>query len=754
MTPQKESILWNEEELSIETGRWAKQAHGAVVYRHGKLVLLATVCAEKEAREGQDFFPLTVDYREKTYSVGKFPGGYIKRENKPYEHETLISRLIDRPIRPLFPEGYFCEVQLLITVLSADPGKTLEGHAITAASAALAASDIPFMGPVAGVVVGYKDGQYVVDPDNSVVEEGNLELVVAGTKDAVMMIEGAAKEVSPEFFINAIDFAHGKIKEKLALQEKLSARLGLKKRDLQLRKPDEELRAAVKEHALEKLRTANRTKDKQQRADAIDAINKEAIEFVKKKIAGDPNRNPDHSIREIKDYLHELEYIVVRDLIFGEGIRADGRKTDEIRQISTELDVLPAVHGSAVFTRGQTQSLGVVTLGTGDDYQRIEFLSGEYQKHFMLHYNFPPFSTGEVKRVSGPGRREIGHGNLAERALRAVIPDRAVFPYVIRVVSEILESNGSSSMASVCSGSMSMMTAGIPVKGQVAGIAMGLILGEGGKYVILSDIAGLEDHFGDMDFKVAGTAKGITAFQLDIKVAGLSIAILRDALAQAERGRMHILDKMNEGISAPRPSVPSNAPLVMTMRISPDRIGELIGPGGKVIRSIIERSSADINVEDDGSVTIAAMNSKAAEHAKQLIEEIFREVEPGQVYTGPVKRVTDFGAFVELFPGREGLLHISKMSKERIHSVRDVMDVGTQVTVAVLGVDAMGRINLILKDLADAMPAGAFEGGHRDHGERGERHHGDRHGDREHGRGHRGERSGRSEHRGGERRHR
>ena len=722
----QESISWNGIDLSIETGNWAKQAHGAIVYRYGGLVLLATVCAEKDAKEGQEFFPLTVDYREKAYSVGKIPGGYIKRENRPAEHETLISRLIDRPIRPLFPEGYYCEVQVLITVLSTDPEKSIEGHAITAASAALSASDIPFLGPVAGVVVGRKDGQFVADPDHDVIENGELELVVAGTKDAVMMIEGAAHEVSPEYFIEAIDFAHQKIKEKIICQEKLASKLNLKKREFHLRKPDDELRSFVKDFALEKLSAANRNTNKQERSDAIDKVNKEALELVRTRVATDTGRDLDASLREIKGYLHELEYIVVRDLIFKEGIRADGRKTDEIRNISTELDVLPSVHGSAVFTRGQTQSLGVVTLGTGDDYQRIDSLAGEIQKNFMLHYNFPPFSTGEVKRIAGPGRREIGHGNLAERALRAVVPDKVEFPYVIRVVSEILESNGSSSMASVCSGSMAMMAAGVPVKGQVAGIAMGLIMGDGGKYVILSDIAGLEDHFGDMDFKVAGTDKGITAFQLDIKVAGLSVEILRNALAQAEKGRRHILGKMDEAIAKARPNVPDNAPLVMTIKISPDRIGELIGPGGKIIRSIIEKSKAELNVEDDGTVTIAAMTKERAEHAKQLVEDLFREVEIGQTYTGVVKRVTDFGAFVELFPGKDGLLHISKMSKQRIQSVTDVMDVGTEVTVAVLGVDSLGRVNLILKELADSMPAGSFDNGpQRDRGDRQDR--GDRH---------------------------
>ncbi|MCB1166946.1 MAG: polyribonucleotide nucleotidyltransferase, partial [Leptospiraceae bacterium] len=720
MTYHKSEVDWNGTTLSIETGNWAKQAHGAVVYRYGNLVLLATVCAEKEAREGQEFFPLTVDYREKIYSVGRVPGGYFKREARPLEHETLTSRLIDRPIRPLFPEGYFCEVQLLVTVLSADPEVSIEGHAIAAASAALGVSDIPFHGPVTGVLVGRKDGKLIADPSKSEVQAGDLELLVAGSKDAVMMIEGGAQEISSEEMIEALDFAHQKIKEKLAAQEKLIAEVNPDKREVALRKPDLSIREKVKEKFFAPLEQANSNKVKSDRSAAVDAVYKDAVEFVQSELLeGKEEKEAEAIVKDIKGYMHELEYLVVRKSCFEQGIRADGRKLEEIRDISIELDVLPGVHGSAVFTRGQTQSLGVVTLGTGDDYQKIETLSGERHKHFMLHYNFPPYSTGEVKRMMGPGRREVGHGNLAERALKRVVPDKADFPYVIRVVSEILESNGSSSMASVCSGSLAMMAAGVPVPRSVSGIAMGLIMGDNNDYCILSDIAGIEDHFGDMDFKVAGTRKGITAFQLDIKVKGLSVEILRAALSQAEKGRMHILDKMEAAIAEARSDVSPNAPRITTIQIDQDRIGELIGPGGKVIRSIIEKSGADLNVEDDGTVTIAATSSEAAALAQKLIEDIFREVEVGETYDGTVKRIVDFGAFIELFPGKEGLLHISKLAKERVNSVKDVVDLGDSIKVRVLGVDQFGRVDLIREDLADefaASGAGSSGGGHRSGG--------------------------------------
>lgn len=697
---------WENEEIIIETGKWAKQAHGAVVYKCGKLVLLATVCAEKEAKEGQDFFPLTVEYREKSYSVGKFPGGFVKRESKPLDHEILISRLIDRPIRPLFPDGYFCEVQLLVTVLSADPEKSLEGHAITAASAALEISDIPFLGPVAGVVVGYKEGKFYCDPTREVLDNGELELVVAGTENAVTMIEGAAKEISNEILIQAIEFAHSKIKEKIQIQKKLKEEVQPQKREVQLKLPDKKLKELVYEYAYEKIYIANRTKDKKERASKIENINQQTLDYIlQHEYVINHNLKPEQVIKEVKNFLHELEYEVVRKTIFEEGIRADGRKLDEIREITIELDVLPSAHGSAVFTRGQTQSLGVVTLGAGDDFQLVESLYGEEQKRFMLHYNFPPFSTGEVKRLGPPARREIGHGNLAERALKAVIPSQEEFPYVIRVVSEILESNGSSSMASVCSGSLALMAAGVPIKAQVAGIAMGLITDkETGKFVVLSDIAGIEDHYGDMDFKVAGTRKGITAFQLDIKTEGLSIDILKKALEQAERGRMYILDKMDAVISKPREELAPNAPSILSVQIDVDRIGELIGPGGKIIKSIIEKTGADVWVEQDGKVMISATNQKAAEEAKKIIESMFAKIEVGQVFKGVVKRITDFGAFIEILPGKEGLLHISKMSPNRINSVREVMDIGDEVSVAVLDIDNTGRISLIIKDLHQKEP--------------------------------------------------
>jgi len=739
MSVFKEESTINGIPLSIETGNWAKQAHGSIVYRSEKLVLLATVCAEKEAKEGQDFFPLTVDYREKFYAVGRVPGGYFKRENRPAEHETLISRLIDRPIRPLFPDGYFSEVQLLVTVLSADPNSTIEGHAITAASAAIAASDIPFHGPIAGVVVGRVDGKFIADPPVDVLKTSDLELTVAGSATAITMIEGGAHEYSNQEIIDAVTFAHEEIKKKVEIQNKLAAKIGLPKRQMSLRLPDAEIKSRMHDLVWEKLKVASRNADKAARSTEVEKVFKEAAETIKTEaVAKDPDRDLSSVSKEIKHNLEELEYLVVRDAIFNERVRADGRKLDEIRDISVELDVLPSVHGSAVFTRGQTQSLGVVTLGTASDFQRFENLSGQQQKHFMLHYNFPPFSTGEVKRMSGPGRREIGHGNLAERALKAMVPGQESFPYVIRVVSEILESNGSSSMASVCSGSLAMMCAGIPLERPIAGIAMGLIMGEDGKYAILSDIAGLEDHFGDMDFKVAGTEKGITAFQLDIKIQGLTIEILKAALEQAEKGRFHILGKMNEAISASRASVPSNAPRIMSIQIDPERIGELIGPGGKIIRAIIEKSGAEINVEDTGIVTIASVSEASCEAAKRMINDIFAEVEVGAVYDGTVKKIADFGAFIEISPGKEGLLHISKIDSSRVHSVRDFLNEGDKVQVMVIGVDRQGRIDLSRKDLlAPKSQEGAPEGqegherrphspshGHGDHRKRDDHHRG------------------------------
>ncbi len=713
MSTHTEEISLSGETISIESGKWAKQAHGSVVYRVGNLVLLATVCAEKEAREGQEFFPLTVDYREKLYSVGRIPGGYIKREARPAEHETLISRLIDRPIRPLFPEGYFCEVQLLITVLSADSNVEVEGHAITAASAALTVSDIPFHGPIAGVVVGRIDGKFVLNP-TAEMERSDLELVVAGSKDAVTMIEGGANELTSDQILEAIELAHNRIKEMLAFQEKLAARVGVTKREVKLRKADDELRKEVRTFCFEKLQKASQNSDKIARQKDLDAVYSETKEHFKTKLASDSSRDADAAMKEVKTCLHDLEAEIVRSQIFDKKVRADGRALDEIRDITIELDVLPGVHGAAVFTRGQTQSLGVVTLGTAMDNQRYEDLGGKKTKNFMLHYNFPPYSVGEVKRMLAPGRREIGHGNLAERALRPLVPAQDKFPYVIRVVSEILESNGSSSMASVCSGSLAMMAGGIPLPRAVSGIAMGLITGEGGRYAVLSDIAGLEDHFGDMDFKVAGSENGITALQLDIKVTGISLEIMREALKQAEAGRLHILSKMNSAISEARADISKNAPRITTMQIDPGRIGELIGPGGKMIRSIIEKSGAEINVEDTGVVTIASVSGESAAIARDMIEGIFAEVVVGDKYTGTVKKIADFGAFIEILPGKEGLCHISKLDVTRVTSVRDVVNEGDKVEVMVIGIDRQGRIDLSRRDLLTDKPApflGGREGG-------------------------------------------
>jgi polyribonucleotide nucleotidyltransferase len=732
----KEEAIIAGSKLSLETGNWAKQADGAIVYRTGKLVLLATVCAASEAKEGQDFFPLTVEYRERTYAVGRFPGGYFKRETRPAEHETLISRIIDRPIRPLFPEGYFAEVQVFVTVLSGDPEISVEGHAVTAASAAIHTSDVPFGGPIAGVVVGRVDGQFVADAGPSVMAKSDVEMTVAGSSTHIVMIEGICKEYPKKDILDAVAFAHENIKQKIALQEKLAKTVNVTKRTVDLRLPDPELKKQVYAFASEMMGNASRTKNKLQRQSEVDKVMKDTKAHFDAKLRaeGKDEKSIERAMKDIKENLALLEYEVVRSDVFDKGVRYDGRKLDEIRDISIELDVLPGVHGSAVFTRGQTQSLGVVTLGTGNDAQKYENLSGLQSKNFMLHYNFPPFSTGEVKRWAGPGRREIGHGNLAERALKVMMPPADKFPYVTRVVSEILESNGSSSMASVCSGSLALMAAGVPIPRTVAGIAMGLILGDKeDDFVILSDIAGLEDHFGDMDFKVAGTDNGITAFQLDIKLTGVTPHILGAALDAAEKGRAHISGKMNAAITNARPSVSDNAPRITQIQIDPERIGELIGPGGKMIRAIIEKSKSEINVEDSGVVTIASAGGEANEYAKRLIMELFTEIELGSEYEGVVKRVADFGAFIEILPGKEGLLHISKMAPTRINSVRDVMNEGDKVEVVVTGVDRQGKIELGKKDLVAAAagitrpsrhdgPTGPDDGGpRRDRGPGGDR---------------------------------
>ncbi|EOQ95211.1 polyribonucleotide nucleotidyltransferase [Leptospira wolbachii serovar Codice str. CDC] len=684
---------WGRDSITIETGKWAKQAHGSVVYKTGNLVLLATVCAAEEPKEGQDFFPLTCEYTEKAYSVGRFPGGYFKREAKPAEHEVLLSRILDRPIRPMFPEGYFSEVQLLVQVLSADKQVSVQGHAINAASAALSVSSIPFAGPIAGARIGRIAGEFVLNPTNEEITRSDLDLVVAGTKDAIVMIEGEASEISKEDMMAALRFAQEQLKVAVAMQEELAKKNGTVKKEVVLKAPDKDLHKKIREFAFDRLTAANKNSDKAKRNDDIKAINKETVEHFKALLA------PEDKSKDIKHYLHELEYEVVRELVLGEGIRFDGRKTNEIRQISCEIDVLPGPHGSAVFTRGQTQSLGVVTLGTTSDNQRYETLEGSKEKNFMLHYNFPAFSVGEVRRNSGPGRREIGHGNLAERAIKKVLPTQVDFPYVIRIVSEILESNGSSSMASVCSGTLALMAGGVPISGAVSGIAMGLFSDEKGRFAVLSDIAGIEDHFGDMDFKLAGTKKGITAFQMDLKVNGLGLEVLQKAIEQAEVGRDHILGEMNKAISSVKGNLSLNAPRITLKQIPKDRIGELIGPGGKMIRAIIEQSGSEISVDDTGKVTIASPSEEAKEKAIAMIDGIFEEIEVGKIYDGVIKRIADFGAFVEILPGKEGLCHISKLDVKRVQSVRDIVSEGDKIQVKVISVDKMGKIDLSRKDV-------------------------------------------------------
>lgn len=688
----KHNLNFDREAISIESGNWAKQADGSVVYRTGNLVMLATVCAVDESKEGQDFFPLTCEYTEKMYSVGRIPGGYIKRESKPSEYEVLLSRIIDRPIRPMFPEGYFCEVQLIVTVLSADKNISTQGHAINAASAALMVSNIPFHGPLAGVRVGRIDGKLIYNPENDQIAKSDMDIIVAGTVDSIVMIEGECKELSNHDLLDALKFAHEYIKANVNFQSEFAKIVNNPKKEIKLKVKDEALFKKVRDYSIEKISTANRNSDKQARSKGISDANAETVAYFKEQ------NLTDLEIKDVKNFLHEVEAEVVRDLIFKEGLRADGRKLEEVRDISCELNVLPGAHGSAVFTRGQTQSLGVVTLGTVADNQRYETIEGQKEKNFMLHYNFPAFSVGEVKRSGSPGRREIGHGNLAERALKAVLPKFTEFPYVIRLVSEILESNGSSSMASVCSGSLAMMSGGVPIKAAVSGVAMGLITSPNKEFAILTDIAGIEDHFGDMDFKLAGTRKGITAFQMDLKITGVGLDVLEKAIAQAERGRTHILNEMEKSITQSAAELSKTAPRITIKMIPKDRIGELIGPGGKNIRSIIEQSKADINIDDDGKVTISSPDAESSKKALDIIEGMFAEVEVGKIYEGKVKRITDFGAFVEILPGKEGLCHISKLDSKRVNAVRDVISEGEIIRVKVLGVDRQGKMDLSRKD--------------------------------------------------------
>jgi polyribonucleotide nucleotidyltransferase len=679
--------------LKLETGHLAKQADGAVLATYGDTYVLATAVASQAAKRDIDFLPLTVDYQEKAYSAGKIPGGFFRREGQPSEREKLTSRLIDRPMRPLFPEGWYYETQVIAMVISADQSGTSDVVGITAASAALAVSNIPFNGPVAAVRVARLKGQFVINPVLSALDECDLSLVVAGTADAVMMVEGGAAGLPESVMIAAIERAHEEIKRIVEAINKLAAKCPKPKRTAVTEQIDPALTATVEALTATKIREAIFIPNKTARQERLDAIMAETVEALKKE--DDPDR-----ARHVKLVFHNLEYTVVRKMILEGGKRADGRGPKDIRPITCEVGLLPRTHGSALFTRGETQALAVVTLGTSDDEQKIDALEGEYYRTFMLHYNFPPFSVGEARPLRSPGRREIGHGALADRALKPVLPTKQEFPYTVRLVSDILESNGSSSMATVCGGSLALMDAGVPIKEPVAGIAMGLIK-EGDQVMVISDILGLEDHLGDMDFKVCGTAQGVTALQMDIKIAGITAQLMEKALAQARDGRMHILERMRTALTAPRTQMSPYAPRIYTIKIKPEKIREVIGPGGKVIRDIVATCGVKMDVQDDGTVTIASSDEASAQKAITRVNQITEEVEIGRLYMGKVRKIMDFGAFVEVLPGVDGLVHISQLAHHRVNAVTDEVKEGDEFLVKVLDVDRQGKIRLSRKE---AMP--------------------------------------------------
>jgi polyribonucleotide nucleotidyltransferase len=678
--------------LRFETGKLAKQADGSVIVRYGDSVVLVTACHAASPREGIDFLPLTVDYREYTYASGRIPGGFFKREGKPAEKEVLTSRVIDRPIRPLFPAGWRYETQIIALVLSADQENDTDVLAITGASAALALSAIPFEKTIAGVRVGLVDGQYVVNPTFEQRKASRLDLVVAGSKDGLVMVEAGAKEVTEAEVVEAFEAAHEAIKKIVAAIDDLAREAGRRKIPVPKKEIGKEFYREVEEKVLVPLTEAMRIRGKLENYDRVDQLLEELVASL-------PEAEVQRRL-EAKEIFKDLKERVLREEVLERGVRLDGRKFDEVRPIWIETSVLPRTHGSAVFTRGETQALVTCTLGTAEDAQKIESFEGETWKSFMLHYNFPPFSVGEVAFLRGPGRREVGHGALAERALAPMVPGEEKFPYTIRVVSDILESNGSSSMASVCGGSLAMMDAGVPLKAPVAGIAMGLVIDEKtGKYAVLSDIAGAEDHYGDMDFKVAGTADGITALQMDIKVTGITTEVMRKALAQARAGRLHILGKMAEALATPRANISDFAPRIVTIRIPVDKIRDVIGPGGKMIRSIIERTGVKIDVEDDGRVNVASADGASAQKAISIIQELTATPELNKTYLGKVQRITDFGAFVEIMPGTDGLLHVSEIANHRVKDVRDELKEGEQILVKVINIDPTGKIRLSRKAL-------------------------------------------------------
>ncbi|HYK74687.1 MAG TPA: polyribonucleotide nucleotidyltransferase [Pseudoneobacillus sp.] len=683
------SIDWAGRQLTVEHGQLAKQASGAVLIRYGDTAVLSTATASKEPKN-LDFFPLTVNYEERLYAVGKIPGGFIKREGRPSEKAILASRLIDRPIRPLFADGFRNDVQVVSIVMSVDQDCSSEMAAMFGSSLALSVSDIPFEGPIAGVIVGRIDGQFIINPTVAQMENSDIHLSVAGTKDAINMVEAGANEVPEEVMLEAIMFGHEEIKRLIEFQEKIIAEVGKDKREIVLYEINKDIEATVRQMCEAELNNAIQVQEKHAREEAIKVVKNEVLaKYEAEEAEAD-------TLKQVKQVLDKLVKAEVRRLITVEKVRPDGRKADEIRPLSSEVGLLPRTHGSGLFTRGQTQALSVCTLGALGDVQILDGLGLEEEKRFMHHYNFPLFSVGETGPSRGPGRREIGHGALGERALEPIIPDEADFPYTIRLVSEVLESNGSTSQASICASTLAMMDAGVPIKAPVAGIAMGLVK-SGEHYTVLTDIQGMEDHLGDMDFKVAGTAKGVTALQMDIKIDGLSRAILEEALQQAKIGRMQILQSMLDTLSAPKTELSRYAPKILTMTINPDKIRDVIGPSGKQINKIIEETGVKIDIEQDGTVFISSTNEEMNQKAKKIIEDIVREVEVGQMYLGKVKRIEKFGAFVEIFAGKDGLVHISELAEERVGKVEDVISIGDEILVKVTEIDKQGRVNLSRK---------------------------------------------------------
>ncbi|ANF96570.1 polyribonucleotide nucleotidyltransferase [Paenibacillus bovis] len=681
--------------LILETGRLAKQANAAVMVRYGDTAVLCTVTASSEPKD-LDFFPLTVNYEEKLYAVGKIPGGFIKREGRPSEKAILASRLTDRPIRPLFPEGFRNDVQVANYVMSVEQDCEPQIAAMIGTSAALSISDVPFDGPIGGVAVGRVDGEFVVNPTLAQQEVSEMYLVVAGTKDAIMMVEAEANELPEDIMLEAIMFGHSEIQNIIATIEELVKVAGKPKMAVKLHTVDSNVNTAVREYASARLVDALKIAEKQARQEAIDVVNDEAVAHFEELYAETPDLMDD-----VKEVLHDIVKEEVRRLITHDKVRPDGRRLEEIRPIECDVKMLPRTHGSGLFTRGQTQVLSICTLGALGDVQILDGITPEESKRFMHHYNFPPFSVGEARPLRPPGRREIGHGALGERALSKVIPSEKEFPYTIRVVSEVLESNGSTSQASICASTLAMMDAGVPIKAPVAGIAMGLIKDQD-HVSILSDIQGMEDHLGDMDFKVAGTAEGVTAIQMDIKINGIDRAILSEALSQAREGRLHILGKMNEIMDKPRTSLSAYAPKIVIININPDKIRDVIGPGGKIINKIIDETGVKIDIEQDGRVFIGSSDEEMIQKAQTMIENLVREVKVGETYLGKVKRIEKFGAFVEILPGKDGLVHISQLSTERVAKVEDVIAIGDMITVKVTEIDNQGRVNLSRKVLLTA----------------------------------------------------